>query len=63
MCSMEKEFKKKKHYCVCGCGQEIVWKPTYLRNGLPQYIRGHHLKNRTHEEMYGVEGAKKKREQ
>ena len=37
----EKEFNKKKRFCACGCGGEIIWKPYMKYQGVPKYIQGH----------------------
>jgi len=44
-----KEFeklKKRKNFCQCGCGTEIVIKPHHKRCGIPKYLRGHCNKGR-----------------
>jgi len=51
-----------KKLCACGCGKEIIWKPYMKYQGIPKYLIGHHFKGKTYEEMYGLEGSKKKKE-
>jgi len=39
---------------------EIIWKDYMKYRGVPKYLSGHYLKDKTHEEIYGVEGNKDK---
>lgn len=50
-----------KKLCKCGCGQEIITKKWH-RNNEPNYIIGHHSKNKSYEEMYGISKANELKE-
>lgn len=50
-----------KKLCKCGCGQEIITKKWH-RNNEPNYVIGHHSRNKSYEEMYGIEKANELKE-
>jgi len=50
-----------KQLCACGCGKTFEWKKRY-KTSPKKFIKGHHnklLKNKTYEERFGKEKAKR----
>lgn len=39
-----------KHFCHCGCGNEIILNRHHHSHGIPNYIQGHNVKGRIHSE-------------
>ena len=37
-----------KHFCKCGCCEEIVIKRDHYSTGIPKYIHGHNMKTKDH---------------